>query len=79
MNNADANTVNLPLYAATPFEADMVFAIDRMGAGETAISCDAAATINGTAGATVYILTQYCGVSVRVLSADNWLIQGALD
>ena len=79
MNNADANTVNLPLYADTPFEADMVFAIDRMGAGETAISCDATATINGAAGATVYILTQYCGVSVRVLSADNWLIQGALN
>ena len=79
MNNVAANTVNLPLYAATPFEADMVFAIDRMGAGETAISCDATATINGVAGGTVYILTQYCGVSVRVLSADNWLIQGALN
>ncbi|MFA6716771.1 MAG: hypothetical protein WCS27_15425, partial [Victivallaceae bacterium] len=62
MNNADANTVTLPLYANTAFEADMVFAIDRMGAGQTAISCDATATINGTAGATVYILTQYCGV-----------------
>ncbi|MFA7186175.1 MAG: hypothetical protein WC082_14845, partial [Victivallales bacterium] len=79
MNNADANTVTLPLYANTAFEADMVFAIDRMGAGQTAISCDATATINGTAGATVYILTQYCGVSVRVLSADNWLIQGDVD
>jgi hypothetical protein len=79
MNNAAANTVNLPLYANTPFEPDMVFAIDRMGAGETAISCDATATINGVAGATVYILTQYCGVSIRVLSADNWLIQGDVD
>ena len=79
MNNADANTVNLPLYASTTFEADTVFAVDRMGAGETAISCDATAIINGVAGGTVYILTQYCGASVRVLAADNWLIQGVLD
>jgi hypothetical protein len=76
MNNAAANTVNLPLYSAAAFETNMVFAVDVMGTGQTSIACDAAATINGIAGGIVNINTQYTGVSVRVLSPDNWLIQG---
>ena len=79
MNNAAANTVNLPLYSATVFETDMVFAVDRLGTGQTSICCDAAATINGVAGGTIHIFSQYCGVSIRVLSANNWLIQGAFN
>lgn len=79
MNNAAANSINLPLYSATAFETDMVFAVDRMGTGQTSISCDAAATINGVAGGTIHIFSQYCGVSIRVLSANNWLIQGAFN
>ena len=78
MNNASANTLTIPTNASVAFAIGTIIAVDMLGAGVTTIDGDTGVTVNGSSGGSETITAQYKGASLKKISTDTWIVQGAI-
>lgn len=77
MNNAGANTINVPLNATVAFPVGTVISIIQLGAGATTVDAATGVTMNGVNGGAATVSAQHDAVSLVKIATDVWNIAGA--
>jgi hypothetical protein len=75
MNNGSANTVVLPIHAATPMP-EQNYTVVREGTGVTAIAAPAGVLLNGVDGGNVTITSQYKSATLTKRADNTWVVRG---
>ncbi len=73
MNNAAANTVNIPLNASVAFPVGTQITIVQIGAGQTTIDAATGVTLNGVDGATRSTIAQYESITIYQRATNTWV------
>lgn len=76
MTNAAANVVTIPNNADAAFPVGTVINVSQFGTGVTSIAAAAGVTLNGVAGGSCDIQTQWFGASLRKIGTDDWVVRG---
>ena len=76
MNNAAANTLEIPLNATVAFLTDTQIDTGMLGAGVTTIDAVAGATLNGIDGGSCTIQAQYGAATLVKIGTDAWWVFG---
>lgn len=83
MTNASANTVIVPLHSSVAFPystTDMTtIPVFQMGAGTTAVSVHAGATLNGVSAGSASSAGQYKNMVLRAYGSDTWVVTGGAE
>jgi hypothetical protein len=75
---SSAVTVTIPPEASVPFEIGTLINVTQVGAGITSVAAAPAVSLNGVAGGSVALDSQWSGAALVKRGADAWVIQGAL-
>ena len=73
MNNASANTLNIPLFASITFSPNTVIQVVQEGAGATTIQAPVGVTLNGVDNGSFSVLAQWKGCKLVNRSNDVWV------
>lgn len=74
MNNAAANTVNIPTNASVAFPVGTVIEVFQAGAGQTTVAALSGVTLRAPDGAK--LAKQYASASLRKRATDEWVLAG---
>lgn len=77
MNNASANTLNIPLTTSGSFVIGSSVTVRRGGVGSTTIVPAGSVTIESPGGLTA-IVSQYSTVTLTYKGSDTWMLNGDL-
>jgi len=73
MNNASANTLNIPLFASITFSPNTVIQVVQEGAGATTIQAPVGVTLNGVDNGSFSVSAQWKGCKLVNRSNDVWV------
>lgn len=77
MDNASANTLNVPLNSSVAFPVGTVVSIVQLGAGVTTVDGATGVSINGVDGGAADLSAQHGAVSLLKVATDTWNLAGA--
>lgn len=75
MNNANSNTVTIPLNSSVPLPIGTTILVRMMGAGQTSLAAASGVTVLNPHG-TLKLSKQYASTSLHKRDTDTWCIEG---